>query len=269
MVFTTRSKAVKETKLAYLGMVGSSAKIEKNQKKNVDTFVLYLAPASKSGYNVCPMATGGDGITVGCIDACLDESGRNGVMSIKNQTIDNARIKKTKMFFEDRAFFMAWLVAEITAHKAKSEKNGHEFSVRINGTSDLSLEIFKHGDKTILELFPDTQFYDYTKVLNRVKVVKVVNKYKNYDITFSYSGNNWLECESALAQGVRLAVVFEKRLPKKYMGIKVVNADETDLRYLEPNNIICGLIHKKTRKKIIYGEQSFIIADTDTNCVYE
>jgi len=259
MIFTTRSKAVKETKLAYLGMVGSSAKIEKNKKKNVDTYILYLAPASKSGYNVCPMAT------KDCINACLDESGHNRI-DVKERRIDKSRIKKTQMFFEDRAFFMAWLVAEITAHKAKAEKNGHGFSVRINGTSDLSLEIFKHGDKTILELFPDTQFYDYTKVLNRVKIT---NKYKNYDLTFSYSGYNWVECESALAQGVRLAVVFEKRLPKTYMGIKVVNADETDLRYMDDKNVICGLIHKKTRKKIIYGEQKFIIADTDTNCVYE
>jgi hypothetical protein len=53
------------------------------------------------------------------------------------------------------------------------------------------------------------------------------------------------------------------------MGIKVVNADETDLRYLDEKNVICGLIHKKTRKKIIYDEQKFIIADTDTNCIYE
>lgn len=259
MVFTMRSKAVKATKLAYLGAVGSSSKIIKNQKKNVDTYILYLAPANKSGYNVCPMAT------KDCINACLDESGHNRIDN-KEHRIDKARIKKTKMFFEDRVFFMAWLVAEITAHKAIAEKKGHLFSVRINGTSDLSLELFKHNDKTLFELFPDTQFYDYTKVLNRLKLAE---KYKNYDLTFSYSGYNWLECESALLQGVRIAVVFEKRLPKTYMGIKVVNADETDLRYMEDKDVICGLQHKKTRKKIAYGEQKFIISDTDINCVYE
>ena len=52
------------------------------------------------------------------------------------------------------------------------------------------------------------------------------------------------------------------------MGIKVVNADETDLRYLDESKVICGLVHKKTRKKIEYEKQSFIIPDTDTNCVY-
>lgn len=259
MEFKTRGNAIKTTKLSYLGNVGTSVKIAKNEKKNVMTYVLYLAPAKKSGYNVCPMAT------TGCINACLDESGHNKI-DIKEHRIDKARIKKTKMFFEDRAFFMGWLVAELTAHKANAEKKGFEFSVRINGTSDLSLGLFVHNGKSLFEIFPDTLFYDYTKVLNRVVLV---NKYKNYDITFSYSGENWLECENALANGVRLAVVFEKRLPKTYMGIEVVNADETDLRYLDPKNVICGLIHKKTRKKIDYANQSFIIADTDKNCVYE
>lgn len=258
MVFTSRSKATKETGLSYLGNVASSVKIAKNKKKNVLTYILYLAPAHKSGYNVCPMST------TECVNACLDESGHNRI-DVKEYRIDKSRIKKTRMFFEDRNYFMSWLVAELTAHKKAADKKGFEFSVRLNGTSDLSPLQFKLGGKNILELFPDTQFYDYTKVLNRRNICET---YSNYDITFSYSGKNWLECEAALKYGHRVAVVFEKRLPKTYMGIKVVNADETDLRYLDESNVICGLIHKKTRKKIEYEKQSFIIPDTDTNCVY-
>lgn len=258
MEFTTRGAAIKQTGLSYLGMVGSSVKIAKNNKKGVDTYVLYLAPAHKSGYNVCPKAT------VECINACLDESGHNRI-DVKENRINKSRIAKTKLFFEYRNFFMAWLVAELTAHKAKAESKNFEFSVRINGTSDLSLLQFKHKGKNLLELFPDTQFYDYTKVLNRYKLCE---QYSNYDITFSYSGENWLECEAALKYGYRIAVVFEKRLPKTYMGIPVVNADETDLRYQDPKNVICGLIHKKTRRKIDIAQQKFIVADTDKNCVY-
>jgi hypothetical protein len=258
MVFTSRSQASKLTGLSYLGNVASSVKIAKNKKKNVLTYILYLAPASKSGYNVCPKAT------AECINACLDESGHNRI-DVHEHKIDKARIKKTQMFFEQRDFFMSWLVAELTAHKKAAEKKGYEFSVRLNGTSDLSLLQFKHEGKNILQIFPDVQFYDYTKVLNRYKLCE---QYSNYDITFSYSGKNWIECEAAIKYGHRLAVVFEKRLPKTYMGIKVVNADETDLRYLDDKNVICGLIHKKTRRKIEYEKQSFIVPDTDTNCSY-
>lgn len=264
MEFISQAKAKKQTGLSYLGNVASSVKIAKNKKKGVLTYILYLAPASKSGYNVCPMATGGDGITIGCIDACLDESGHNRI-DVKENRINKARINKTKLFFEDRDFFMGWLVAELTAHKVKAEKKGFEFSVRLNGTSDLSMLQFKHEGKNILELFSDVQFYDYTKVLNRYKICE---QYSNYDITFSYSGKNWLECEAAIKYGHRIAVVFEKRLPKTYMGIPVINADETDLRYMDDNNVICGLIHKKTRRKIDIAAQSFIVPDVDKNCEY-
>lgn len=258
MEFTTRGNAKKQTGLAYLGNVASSVKIAKNKKKGVDTYILYLAPAHKSGYNVCPKAT------VECINACLDESGHNRI-DVKENRINKSRIAKTKLFFEERDFFMGWLVAELAAHKAMAERKGFEFSVRLNGTSDLSLLQFKYKGKNILEIFPDTQFYDYTKVLNRYRICE---QYTNYDITFSYSGKNWFECETALKYGHRIAVVFEKRLPKTYMGIPVVNADETDLRYMDKNNVICGLIHKKTRTKIDYEKQSFIIRDNDKNCVY-
>jgi hypothetical protein len=258
MVFTTQGQAKKQTKLSYLGNVASSIKIAKNKKKGVFTYILYLAPAHKSGYNVCPKAT------LECINACLAESGHNRI-DVKKNTINKARIAKTKLFFENRDFFMSWLVAELTAHKAKAEKKGFDFSIRLNGTSDLSLLQFKHNGKNILELFSDTQFYDYTKVLNRYKLCE---QYGNYDITFSYSGENWFECEAALKYGHRIAVVFEKRLPKTYMGIPVVNADETDLRYMDDKNVICGLIHKKTRRKIDIANQKFIVPDTDKNCIY-
>lgn len=258
LVFTNRSQAVKATGLSYIGGVSTSAKIVKNEKKNVLTYIIYLAPASKSGYNVCPKAT------AGCIAACLDESGHNKI-DVKEFRIDKARIKKTKMFFENRAFFMAWVYEEIKAYKAQALRKGMEFSVRLNGTSDLAPNTMVHNGKTLFELFPDVQFYDYTKVLNRTKLTKA---YDNYDLTFSYSGENWLECEAALADNVRIAMVFEKRLPKTYMGIPVINADATDLRYLEPGNVICGLSHKKTRKKIDYASQKFIISDTDKNCQY-
>lgn len=255
MKFINRKQAIESTGLSYLGNVATSIKIAKNKKKGVFTYILYLAPSEQSGYNVCPKAT------TECITACLAGSGHNRI-DIHGR-IDRARVKKTKLFFEHREFFMDWLVAELKAHKALAELKGFEFSVRLNGTSDLSPLQFKLGNRNILQIFNDVQFYDYTKVLNRSEICKTN---KNYDITFSYSGNNWLECEAAYKMGHRLAVVFEKRLPKTYMGIPVINADEDDIRYYNPKDVICGLVHKKTRNKIDIGSQKFIVADTDINC---
>ena len=61
-----------------------------------------------------------------------------------------------------------------------------------NGTSDLSPLVFKYQGKNILEWFPNVQFYDYTKVPSRYRLL---SKYKNYDLTFSFDGHNWDKCE--------------------------------------------------------------------------
>ena len=257
MTFTTRSQAMKTTGLSYLGNVNTSSKIMKNlKKKNTDTYIIYLAPHTLSGYNVCPMAS------IDCIAACLASSGHNRI-DVKG-IINNARIKKTKLFFENRQFYNDWVIAEIKAHKAKSLSKGHDFSVRINGTSDINPELITQDGQNIFDIFHDVKFYDYTKVLNRSKLL-IDNQ--NYDLTFSYSGKNWVDCLTALANNMRVAVVFEK-LPVSYQGIPVINADETDLRYNDPTNVIAGLIFKKVRTKIDFTSQKFIIQATDTNCIY-
>jgi hypothetical protein len=254
--YVNRAVAKQLSGVSYVGGVNHSAKISKNKKKAVDTYIIYLAPASVSGYNVCPMAT------ADCMKACLHSSGQNR-MDQKGK-INNARITKTKLFFEDRPFFMRWVIDEIKAYKALAEKKGNAFSVRLNGTSDISPVMFKLDEKTLFEYFPDVTFYDYTKVFNRCNLLQ---KFKNYDLTFSYSGSNWDECEQALAIGMRIAMVFEK-IPAFYKGIPVINGDETDLRYLDATNVIVGLKFKKVRTKIDFNTQSFIVKQTDKDCTY-
>src|SRR4051812_38332289 len=105
--FINRAQAAKVSGVSYLGGVNHSAKIVKNAKKGVSTFILYLAPYNLSGRNVCPMAT------KDCINACLNESGQNRMD--KKGRIDNARIVKTNLFYTDRPFFMKWMVEEIRA----------------------------------------------------------------------------------------------------------------------------------------------------------
>lgn len=257
MLFTTRGAAIKQTGLSYLGGVNLSSKMLKNLKvMNTDTYIIYLAPAKTSGYNMCPASS------KACEIACLNESGHNRI-DIKGK-INKSRIKKTIMYVKERNFFTQWVVAEITAAKALSELKGHNFAVRINGTSDINIETLKLGNKNILQLFPTVQFYDYTKVVSNIKLQF---KYPNYNITFSFAGDNWLNCEHAIVKGLNVAVVFEK-IPAFYMGIPVINADETDLRFMDPSQIICGLKHKKTRTKIDYQTSTFIVPQHNKNCAY-
>lgn len=261
MKFTTIGNAKKLTGLSYLGSVASSSKIAKGLKYNEMTYILYLAPAEQSGYNVCPMST------EECRTACLTESGHNRI-DVKKNAINKARIKKTKLFFEERDFFMSWLITEIQKAKIDADTKGYQFSVRINGTSDISLETFKVKGMNILEFFPLIPFYDYTKVANRFKML---DKYDNYDLTYSFSGHNMFQCLQLLSEKKgRVAMVFEgKVLPKTFMGYDVIDGDAYDMRYYDAQGVIVGLKFKKVRNKIDTANNKFIIPMDSKFSVYE
>lgn len=243
MNYKNMTDARKQTGLSYIGAVNNSTKHEKAFKFDELVYTIYFAPAKMSGYEVCPMRTDE------CTLLCLNESGRNKMDTDKN-TINNSRIKKTKLFFEEREFLVRWIIDEIKAAKNKAVKLGYSFSVRLNNTSDITPESFYINDngikKNLLEIFPDVQFYDYTKVSKRFELVK---KYKNYDITFSYSGNNMTECLSMLNNNVRVAMVF-KKVPEKYMNFNVIDGDQYDMRYRDDKNVIVGLKFKQVRNKL-------------------
>lgn len=260
MKFKNVSHAKRLTGLSYLGSVGLSSKMAKGFKYNEATYILYLAPAKSSGYEVCPMRT------EECTLACLNESGRNRI-DVKENRINQARIKKTKLFFENREFFMGWLTNEITREKAKAEKAGLNFSVRLNGTSDLDPTTFKLDNKNILEWFPEVPFYDYTKVSKRFRLL---DKYPNYDLTLSFSGHNMIECIDVLKNGSgRVAMVFEgNKLPIKWNGFDVIDGDAYDMRYLDEVGVIVGLKFKKVRNKIDTKNNKFIIPMDSPQSVY-
>lgn len=227
---------------SYIGGINLTAKIAKGKKINMATYAVYFAPYNLSGKNVCAKAT------KECIMGCLNTSGR--VKMDKRGTIVNARINRTIAFYEQREKFMNLLIAEISMYKKRAANNGMDFSVRLNGTSDLSPEIFKAYGQNIIELFPDVQFYDYTKVLNRSRLVE---KYQNYHLTFSYTGENWHECKQALDSGVNVAVIFDtkkgKALPETFNGYKVIDGDLTDYRPNDEKNCIVGLRWKHIANK--------------------
>ena len=243
MLYTTKAQAKKLTGLSFLGSVSATTKHQKSVKYNELTYSLYLAPAKSSGYEVCPKRN------KECTLLCLNESGMN-TMNMQDDKINKSRIKKTKLFFEHREFFMNWMIDEINSAKLKADKLGYKFSVRLNNTSDITPESFYIGEgktkKNVLQLFPKTKFYDYTKVYNRTKLLQ---KYKNYDLTFSFSGYNIDECLKALDNKVRVAVVF-KEVPKKFWNLKVIDGDAYDMRYHDKKNVIVGLKYKRVRNKL-------------------
>ena len=243
MNYLNRSNAKKLTGLNYLGSVNLTTKHAKAYDYDELTYSLYLAPAKMSGYEVCPKRN------EECTSLCLNESGMNRI-DVRKNTINESRIKKTKLFFEEREFFVNWLIDEISITKKKAENLGYKFSVRLNNTSDISPELFyttiDGKKKNLLEIFPDVQFYDYTKVYNRIKLTK---KYSNYDLTFSFSGYNFEECIESLNNDVRVAVVF-KKVPEKFWGYNVIDGDKYDMRYKDSTNVIVGLKFKTVRNKI-------------------
>jgi hypothetical protein len=219
-------------------------KLLKGQKQGYLSSVLHLAPADLSGKNTCPKAT------AGCKAACLNTAGRGGIFKKGESTnvIQQARIRKTKAFFADRQSFMNELVLEIAKTITKAEKQGLIPVFRLNGTSDLSWEKYEViSGKNIFQMFPEVQFYDYTKILGRK-----VSHIPNYHLTFSKADGNDMDVRLAASNGMNIAAVF-KELPEKYIGRPVINGDDTDLRFLDPKGVIVGLKAKGKAKKDTSG----------------
>jgi hypothetical protein len=214
--FVNRSQAKKLTKLSYLGGVNVSSKVEKGLKKDIHTFILYLAPYIGLFGNVCAMGEH-------CADPCLNTSGRV-KMDKREFKILRARNFKTMLWYINREYFCQWLFAEIAAH---SKRLGDKFVVRLNGTSDLSPKLFKAFGVNILDAFPSVQFYDYTKIPNRINMH---NPNGNYHVTFSYNGYNQDDCDRARAKGINVSIVVDGEKPKTWRGVNVFSMDETDLR---------------------------------------
>jgi hypothetical protein len=244
--FSTIKEACERTGVSYLGGINISSKLMKNQKISGHyTYIVYLAPASTSGFNVCSHSS------PECRAGCLATSGR-ALLELRGgiSRIQQSRIRKTIALNTNPSFYLGWLFAEISAAKAKAERDDFHFSVRLNGTSDIDYAKLYLNGKNVFETFPDVEFYDYTKDYSRFD-----NLPTNYNLTFSYSGWNWDNCVKVLARGYNVATVFNfhknQPLPTHYKGYTVINGDITDLRIKEGNGIIVGLYWKKIANKTL------------------
>jgi len=233
--------------VSYTLLSFSNPKIQKSNKVYQDylTAILHLHPISTK---ICPYQD-----IAGCKEACLNTAGRGGIMKKGETTnvIQEARKRKTKLYLEARDIFMSYLVTDITKFVNYCKKKDKLPCLRLNGTSDIQWETIKIDDKNIFEMFPDVQFYDYTKIPTRK-----VDKHSNYHLTWSYSEANKKYSEYFKTIDYNIAVVFSGDMPIYFKGREVVNGDETDMRFFDKPNVVVGL---KAKGKAKQDSSGFVI----------
>jgi hypothetical protein len=229
--------------LPYRPILGeSSAKTVKGERIGYLTGIVYLVPDDM----LCPLAR-----LAGCMEGCLRSAGRGAFDSVQS-----ARAAKTAFFRENREAFMLSMSADVWSLARKARKLGMNPLVRPNGTSDIPFENIPVIDgKTIFQMFPDVQFYDYTKHPARNLEGKTAEKNgkKNYDLTYSFSA---VTPKPISIKGLtnphnsRTAVVFMRReeIPSTFRGWPVVDGDDTDVRHIEPTDVVVALYAKGRAK---------------------
>jgi len=215
----------------------------KTKKNSLKTFILYLAPYKQNdkGVNICPNAS------KGCAAACLYSAGRG-----KFSNVQSSRINKTNYFIYNKSLFIKQLASEIIRETAKAEKKGEKVAFRLNGTSDLDFVYLlkKYVNLDISDLHPTAVFYDYTKILGKVKKYK---DHSNYFLTFSRAEDNESAAIAALNDGANVSIVFNGELPNYWRGYKVIDGDASDIVMLYNKNVVLGLRAKGDARKDTTG----------------
>lgn len=220
-----------------------STKIEKSNKLSDEWFsrIIYLAPDDLAdGKNtLCPYAK-----IAKCNVPCLNTAGMG-----KFSNVQQSRIRKTLLFLNERQEFMRQLVQDINKFLKECDRLGKKPALRLNGTSDIQWETIEvDGYENIFAMFPQIQFYDYTKIPTRK-----VEHIPNYHLTWSYSEANDKYATLFDKVSNNIAVVFRDALPKVFKGLKVIDGDKHDMRFLDETQVVVGLIEKGEAKKDTSG----------------
>ena len=222
--------------------VGNNAKTIKGDGSEYMTAIKYMQPYKTmykgKVHNICAMAD-----KAGCSEPCLRWAGR-GQMNV----VQRGRERKTMFYLSDRIGFMDTLINDLTIFSRRCIKKGIQPCCRPNGTSDIQYE--KTG---IMEQFPEIQFYDYTKIVKRA----YAKMPSNYHLTLSYSEADPDYAEQVYQAvrdtGVNMAVVFDGEFPTTFRGLRVINGDTDDLRFLDPKGVVVGLKAKGRAKQDTSG----------------
>jgi hypothetical protein len=223
--------------------VNSNPKIDKSNKVSNKYWscIMHLRPISTK---ICPYQD-----IAKCKDACLNTAGLGGVYP----SIQKARQKKTDLFLNDRDEFMRVLVKDINTFIRACKRKDKRPAIRLNGTSDIQWEYIEiDGYENIFAMFPEVQFYDYTKIPTRK-----IDHIPNYHLTWSYSEANNKYAKMFDKVPNNKAVVFKNKiLPSMFKGLKVIDGDTHDMRFLDEPNSVVGL---KAKGKARQDKSGFVI----------
>ncbi len=241
----------------------------KTEKSEVQTYILHLAPADLSGFNVCAGAGN-------CRKVCLHFAGNPAQMSGKT----SCRIRRTLAYVDDAQLFLDTLVSAILC-KRLLHPIFELLAFRLNGTSDIPFEripytvteemsrwwYIKFGVKiyakeyaSILHMFAEYPelnivFYDYTKIRRDWQECRNLG----YHLTFSFDGwdnkANLKLCMEAWQNCVNIAAAFnlkksqplpaEISIPGLNLPVaRVYDGDKSDFRPSDPAAHIVGLKFK-------------------------
>lgn len=190
-------------------------------------------PARAPGFTFCK------GASAECKQSCLMYAGQNAA-AVYNT---HRKAMQSVCLMREPEAFMRVLVAAIQQHECVAPTEGYKPFVRLNVLSDIPWEM--HAE-WLFDLFPRIQFYDYTKVPGRFTPA-------NYELTFSFSGQNEQYCRQEMENFARkVAVVFVAMKPKgkgwvawkksrgtpiplpdEFWGVPVIDGDISDVRPLD------------------------------------
>ena len=235
-----------------LGATESNPKLVKGEKLGVLSKPHNLSPASESGWNMCAQAS------EGCIAACLHTAGNP--IYLKNKL--SARLQRTRAFMTMRKAYIALIAFELESLELKAKRLNMAPAWRPNTTSDypfhtVALTVNGKPVKSLIHHFSGIEAYDYSKVTKKALQWAAGLLPENYHITFSKSESNDHDVEKVIKAGCNVAVVFSgKTLPATWQGVKVINGDESDVRFFDESGVIVGLKAKGEAKT---DESGFVV----------
>ena len=210
---------------------------------------LSLAPADLSGFQVCASSS------VECRKHCIHTSGLASpnlhALADQCNPVWISRILKTLWFFRERDLFMGRLFKDVALNR--------DSAIRLNVFSDwmwerqsliVTPELAAHYGtaagrfRNIMEVFPQTQFYDYTKHFARMSR----DRPENYHLTFSLTEVNEVQARGILGQGMNVAAVVSSK-EGFLLDHPIIDGDINDLRFLDPQGVIVGLKPKGSLRK--------------------
>ena len=231
-----------QQKMNLLSKGKTNAKLAKNER---ESYIMYLSPHTNNskGINLCTNAS------EECILLCLYDSGFASVFA----SVNEARQRRTEFYIADKERFIKQLALEI--NMAILEAEGKEVLFRLNGTSDLDfIALLKKYADFDFEKTPDNVFfYDYTKILGKVK--KYAHCSDKYKLTFSFSGTNKDECIAALQSGANVSIVYKGKMPKIWNGFEVVDGDISDEEMFKYRGKVLALKLKGNKQKKMKTEK--------------